>query len=99
MTRISKLVFCASVFMFWGCASDSTTTNPPTCPNILVDAGDYWGMGWCGNNGTNFPCCPDPLPTCDASSKYPACVREAQSNALCACCESSWTCLSDTGGS
>ena len=92
MTRMTKSALLVGVLLLWGCSSDSTTTDTPTCPNILVDAGDYWGFGWCQSNGMNFPCCPDNLPSCNADSRYPICVIAARSNAVCGCCEASWTC-------
>jgi|GEM_PF-2748427 len=78
-----------------GCAKDAQTSVAPECPEPRIDAGDYWNTGMCSNGGTPMPCCPVELPPCEADAGLPACIRASGSNALCVCCESTWTCVSD----
>jgi hypothetical protein len=91
--RALCLVFGLVCTIASGCSNDGKSSSAPSCPESQLDAGDFWGTGMCTSGGVELPCCPDQLPTCEADSSYPACLRTS-SSALCVCCERTWTCVS-----
>jgi len=92
--RYPRLISILSLSLVSGCSKDVATSAAPSCPEIQLDAGDYWGTGMCTSGAQQSPCCPVDLPPCDADAGYPACIRATDPNAICVCCANAWTCVS-----
>jgi hypothetical protein len=90
--RLTPIAIFATLILLAGCANDTSSDKTPTCPDTLVDAGDYWGTGTQEYGGDTYPTCPAPLPECPKNSAVPVCLRQAPSSTLCVCCDATWYC-------